>query len=370
MSVVLVSFRQAVEQEWKWVATGSPFVEIELLGEKHSLKDAVKSLFKYYLRDVRREELSDHSWDFVPEEDDRLALDVHTPLLSEYIIARETSCRGSSGISRRITMRKGSQMTFVYDYGTPTTIAVKIEDITEKPEDIPEESYPREKAGDLIASTASGGTAGLTVDQAFPELAAAALSKRFQGSFFGHCTEDLHGCIEGGPADNGDQLFAPLAFDSIEDYLICCNKAWPTIRKETTDEGVQEGWVCLLVAPPQQQGHKEESKLEGTRLEWERIDRFFTESSGRLDYDYKGPERPTEMEEYMMCGPKQVFCRLTVEELAAERAALREKGFDLATLFPTMCATLAKASARRQIWFKIYQQRLMVAAGMGMSGAH
>jgi hypothetical protein len=54
---------------------------------------------------------------------------------------------------------------------------------------------------------------------------------------------------------------------------------------------------------------------------------------------------------------------LAHREVTEKRRALRENGFDLAKLFPTLCATLAKPNSGN-VWFKIYQRRVMVAAGM------
>jgi hypothetical protein len=360
MKVILMSFRQVTRQNGRLVVHGSPVVEIELLGETHTLQDAAECLFEYYLRDVLGEELYMHIWRFEPIDDTDLALNKDTPILSDNMIAKEPYDLGLAPPQRR-TLDEGTEMIFMYDEGSPTRLAVKIERIIDKPDD-EEDDYPRKRISKAVTSaiTAEG---VVTVDQAFPELAAAVLSKRYPASYFGRCAKELHVVIEGGPKDNGDQLFAPVPFESFEDCLICCNKAWPTFQKEYTENNIRKGWVNLVVAPPHRQSDATEVKLERSRVLFGRISRFLKESGGDLTYKYPGDDRPTRQEQYMMLGPKDVYCRMTLEELAAEKAALREKGFDLAAMFPTICSMLSSSSSSN-VWFKIYQQQVMVAAGM------
>ena len=46
-----------------------------------------------------------------------------------------------------------------------------------------------------------------------------------------------------------------------------------------------------------------------------------------------------------------MFCRLTPEQAAAGRAALRARGFDLGAAFPALHAATKSSNGTKRIWF-------------------
>lgn len=181
--------------------------------------------------------------------------------------------------------------------------------------------------------------------------------------------------MEGGPTDNGDQMYCPLPFECVEDYLICLNHAWPKIAEIMAKGEIREGWVSLLVIPPQVQDSATEAKLLAQKQLLVRLEALDKHSRGRLDANYAGSglDPPTNAEMYMMCGPKRVYCRLTVAELEAARATLREGRFDFAERYPctdqclkkATCVTAEGGLVLNNVWFKTHRAgRVVVAKGM------
>ncbi len=343
-NIVTLSFRQVCHKRNGWVPRGNAFLEIDVIGDCHTLTTVARKLFDWYLGEMRGEGLYDHLWRFEipPYDGDTLALDVKIPILSQQMMAREPYPFGFAS-PRRYPLRVGSEMMFHYDEGDTTRIAVTVERIENmKPMDSPE-LFPRRKGAQAEAFVAAlsserdraeGDGHSLTVDQAFPFLKDVILSKRYT-SYFGRCGKDLCGAVEGGITDNGDQLYCPLQFECLEDYLIAANRAWPKIAEILAEGKIREGWISLMLFPPDRQEEEEEERF----------------------VKYKDHLETHKDDFWMMCGPLQVLCRATVEEVAADRAALRDKGFDLAKLYPTlhMC-TLKKncVGKRKNIWFKTF----------------
>ena len=435
-SVVTLSFRKMCIKKRKYVADGEPVLVLEVIGELHTLTDIGEKLFDSYLGNILGECLNDHIWRFevlVNEDDDmddditsasgmggfgdsemvELALDKNTPVLSKKMIAREPYEMGFCS-PRRNPLGLGSAITFFYDEGTTTRLAVKVEKIEKKKPCDSLDLFPREKGQELgkrslfsskaaaatfadamveaqsqhqsgeggaslaTAAGASAGEGGFSVDSAFPHLKDVILSKRYS-TFFGVCGKEMCGAVEGGPTDNGDQIYCPLAFNCMEDYLICTNHAWPTIATIMAEGKMREGWVSLLVLPPQPQITVEEEKMAANKKLLERLERLEKLNShgmcvSTLDFGHghdsglKGADKPTQFEMYMMCGPRQVFCRMTVLELEAARAALREQGFDFAQRYPGIHACTTKEACTgvlNNVWFKSRQNgRMLVAVGM------
>lgn len=379
VSVVTLSFRQTQFKKRSFVPVGPPVLEIELLGEQHTLTDAAKSLFQHYLRDVLGEELYMHVWRFeVVDEDLResMAFDAKTPLLDEDMLIKEPFAMGISDPEVR-PLELGSEMLFKYDEGSPTILAVRVEGIQRKKHFDQLEEFPRVKgvaaAGFSEALVLASEDSGCSLDTLFPELAKVVLSKRYAGSFFGNCAGKFFGCVEGGPHDGGDQLWTPHPFQCLEDYLISVNKFWPLIAEITEKDMITEGFVNILLFPPENLGEEEESKIVMHMKTLDRVEQYLA-----IGYDHlscmnprrckelmaeKGLEKPTKEEEFMMFGPRQIVCRMTVEELAAEKEALRSQGFDFAEKYPTIHKCTVKGSPDN-IWFKVYQQHVLVAKGM------
>lgn len=92
-NVVTLSFRQVAYKKRKWVATGTPVLELEVIGELHTLTDVGEKLFDCYLGDLLNECLYDHVWRFevlvgVDEDEsdgdmEEMELDSTTPILAK-----------------------------------------------------------------------------------------------------------------------------------------------------------------------------------------------------------------------------------------------------------------------------------------------
>ena len=110
-SVVTLSFRKMCHKKRKYVADGEPVLELEVIGELHTLTDIGEKLFESYLGDILGEDLNDHIWRFevlvdldvnddMPmgfgPEMEELALDTNTPILAKEMIAREPYPMGIS----------------------------------------------------------------------------------------------------------------------------------------------------------------------------------------------------------------------------------------------------------------------------------
>ncbi len=352
-------------KDWRWVPKGYPVLELEVIGETHTLTDVGEKLFDCYLGDILDECLDDHVWRFEVLASDvgEMALDSTIPILSQDMTAHELDPMEVAN-PQYLTchpLAVGSEMIFCYDEGTTTRLAVKIESIERiQPTGTDAlDQFPREKGAAAAASTeevkdgdggygqTSSGTgegavtgtdaersglgagavpqgAGITIDQAFPHLKDVVLSKRYS-AIFGICGDEMCGVVEGGPTDDGDQLYCPFPFETMEDYLICVNHAWPKIGEIMAQGETREGWVSLFVFPPQPLGAAAEAKVQSQARLLARLDQLQRHGGGRLNCSYAGSgiDPPTEFEFYMMCGARQVVCRMTVAELDAARATLR-----------------------------------------------
>jgi hypothetical protein len=84
-NVVTLSFRQMILKDWRWVPNGYPVLELEVIGETHTLTDVGEKLFDCYLGDILDECLDDHVWRFevLTNGLGEMALDCTIPILSQ-----------------------------------------------------------------------------------------------------------------------------------------------------------------------------------------------------------------------------------------------------------------------------------------------
>jgi hypothetical protein len=234
--VVCLSFRQVKFSRKKRryaMAEGEAVLELQLLGDRHSLTDAAELLFQSYLGNILNESLNDHIWRFTPIEDECLQLSSDIPLLSREMKADEPY-EAFSGEVYKKRLQQGFEMLFYYDEGSTTRLHVTVTSVDPLSSlDLATTDvfqFPRIKGDDatrslLVAEIEESDDVAdtditNTLDAAFPFIAAATMSTRHSGAFFGLPAKPVCGAIEGGPHDNGDQLFTPLPFDSLQDYLI------------------------------------------------------------------------------------------------------------------------------------------------------
>ena len=145
------------------------------------------------------------------------------------------------------------------------------------------------------------------------------------------------------------------------------------IAEVTVTSMLAEGFLNILLFPPENLGEEEETKIKLHQKSLDKVEQMMA-----LRYDNlllvdpqrdkealakAGVEKPTKAEEYMTYGPRQIICRMTLEEMANERAALRAKGFNFAEKYPFIHKCTVKGSPAN-VWFKVFQLRVLVAKGM------
>lgn len=121
---------------------------LEVNGDDCSLEDLATFLFKYYLFDILKEELYEHVWFFIPNGDHRdifrESLSKKVPLLSNEMAVGSFDDRREWHASGSYDLTEGSELIFIYDLGTTTSIFVSFGSI--KPVDETVE-YPRVVGG-------------------------------------------------------------------------------------------------------------------------------------------------------------------------------------------------------------------------------
>jgi len=149
--VVSISFRKVVFQSslMTFKKVGEPVLQIEVLGDQHTLEDVGKLLFKNYLGEILDEELDEHLWRFepCPGAGETLALDPSVPILSDAMHAANPfemfRDRSGSKVLHRIT--ENMDLLFRYDEGSPTHLMTTIESIAPMPEGKNVNQYPAKK---------------------------------------------------------------------------------------------------------------------------------------------------------------------------------------------------------------------------------
>ena len=346
--VVTISFHEALwsnkKKDYVKRDGDDAILELEMLGHQHSLENVAESLFEHYLGDVLGERLNAHLWHFdVRISESTKHLNASIPLLSHSMI-----------------MRVGLDFIFFYDEGTTTRLACRIESIEDLPPSADPTTFPRVKGVHIVAPTDTDDE-NTTIDSIFPSLTKIILSPKFGPSFFGAPMKELYGAVEAGVTQNGDQIFAPLKFRRFEDYLITAEKSAEILLDPDPD--IRDGWTNVYIFPPEKQSDDDEERYQHTKLLFERVERFSKMSKGHLLYNFPEDDKPTEGEQWMMCGPKSQTLRLSPEEMETEREALRSRGFDFDEMFPRMSATL-NAPNEKFNYFKIDCMKLFIYRGM------
>jgi hypothetical protein len=352
---------------------GAP-LEVELVGNKNTLTDLAEFLFDFSLRETLGEELYFHHWGFETATliTGVLSLDLKVPILSPNMKAyTKTGLEMfSCGTTRYVS--SGDALTFHYDEFYPTIIDMKIKSIRDKKPTEFLEDYPRVNESALFEPH------GISIDSAFPHLSRAVLSMRHGGAFFGNCGS-IYGAIQGGIAQGeaiqgsgtdcstSDLLFCPYQFECMEDYLICANKALRHREVLMVQRGIQD--VQVIVIPPERQEDAIEERIEAFYSPTEYVSAIYRLSNYHMvlvsspGSDTDLPVSAERDDSSSSVSPVRIVCRLTPAEVTAERAALREKNFDFAQLYP-MINAVTKKSSEREIWFRISQRRVLVAEGM------
>jgi len=116
----------------------------------------------------------------------------------------------------------GFEMIFFYDEGSSTRVAVTVDAVEPLDANLSEtSSFPRVKGTDVGTSTdVIEQPTDNVLDALFPSLQKTVFDPAYGKCFFGSCRDDLHGAIEAGLCQNGDQVYCPLRFGKFEDFLI------------------------------------------------------------------------------------------------------------------------------------------------------
>jgi|AntAceMinimDraft_11_1070367.scaffolds.fasta_scaffold252876_1 hypothetical protein len=99
---------------------------------------------------------------------------------------------------------------------------------------------------------------------------------------------------------------------------------------------MRDGWQGLVLFPHGEMSEKVETKVAKCKKQFERLERVWQSDMGMIKPEDPRYEEKTEDDFYQMCGPARIFCRLTAEQVQEGRAALRARGFNLATVFPAL----------------------------------
>ena len=343
-------------------------LDLEVIGELHNFEDIADALFAHYLSAVRGGDiLHEHVWRFEPvglEEADgeTLALDSNKPILSSDMRAREPYELGMCDpIACKINV--GFEMIFFYDEGSSTRVAVTVDAVEPLDANLSEtSSFPRVKGTDVGTSTdVIEQPTDNVLDALFPSLQKTVFDPAYGKCFFGSCRDDLHGAIEAGLCQNGDQVYCPLRFGKFEDFLILMNKATEILQKGSSS--IRPGWTDVIIFPPETQTPAEEEMIALTLACFARVARFMEMSRGQLGFPYPKDDAPTEEEQYMMCGPKMIGLRLSQADSDKERAELRAQGVDLAAMFPAMMTTFSDVNDK-YLHFTLNHGSLTIASKM------
>jgi hypothetical protein len=369
-SIVSLSFRDVEysNRTRSYVKTeGEPLLELEVIGEISNLEDVGLQLFHHYLGAVREESLYSHVWRFELPGQDFVRLNTEVPLLSIQTRKRPRE-EGAASPSTHTSISAGFEMIFFYDEGTTTRIAVTVDRIQPLPESLSVDLFPREKEAQI--EEADAGDSSIKIDAIFPALSRCVFSKKYGKSFFGSGSEELHGAIESGPTQNGDQVYCPLQFESFEDAMILMESAMQLQEQIRSDpeNPVREGWTNVVVFPTDTQNAADETSIDKHIKFFTRLDRLETIGRGSiLASDYPPDDKPSNFELHMLCGPRMTSIRLPREEMDAKRALLRSKGFDLSILFPNIADVLKKPNTKN-IFFRVHNNKLLIGAKLLKKG--
>jgi hypothetical protein len=124
------------------IEKGKEVLKLDVLGDRHSLKDVAGWIFEYYARAVRREGLNAHLWRFelCKYWTHSLALASSVPLLSDKMMARE-AFEMDFEEPRKCRIRDGSELVFVYDEGDTMYLRISVQ-VSIKDDATAIEAYP------------------------------------------------------------------------------------------------------------------------------------------------------------------------------------------------------------------------------------
>ena len=155
--VVTISFHDVLhssEMNYRYMkSTARPLLTVEVLGNTHTFTDVGILLFEHYLGDVLDESLDSHLWRFEPLGEPLsygIGFSVTTPILSKNLkfenqFSFNQHDDGDDNVAGPV--RAGDELLFCYDEGSPTHIAVTIENVSVVPPTLSRQDYPRAVSG-------------------------------------------------------------------------------------------------------------------------------------------------------------------------------------------------------------------------------
>lgn len=337
-----------------------PDVTLELHSSK-KLVELLDALFEFTLSQIRcGEVLGDHLWSLRVRQtlyQSYLALDLgpgsERPS-EKRIIDRVRVDRGPGAgpALATVDMAVGTKLYFDYDVGAPTQVVLKLAAIIPGGDGQPVPNTPRVVRSVVVVPTAaaveaaegqqpaaSAAAVSSRIDTALPLLCELLLNPTHTNSvIIGRPCADVQACvIEHPPGGNGDMIFAPERFPSLDALLASLEQA---LRPETIAalaETTRRGWIQRFVFPAHRLAADAEAKL-GSMI-----------SAAEQDDWY---------------GPRVVLCRESqIEQDRLARAAHRQ-GFNVERSFPRTAARLGgpEATGKRYSWFSLQGDVLMVYA--------
>ena len=192
--VVSFSFYQVVptrERNYPFNKTGKPFLELQVLGDRHTLTTVAGQLFKLHMEEALGESLYEHVWRFEPCENGYgKAFNNRVPILSSTQMGVKEQYQldpDEDFSSDRCYLSEGSEMIFFYDEGSPTRIFVSISSVTQMPAEMEVQQYPRKNVSEAARAEASRKRSlieafpklgSITMDEAYPFLRKRLLKER------------------------------------------------------------------------------------------------------------------------------------------------------------------------------------------------
>lgn len=254
-------------------------------------------------------------------------------------------------------LRDGVELIFSYDVGRPTNFAVdvyfhtvpEVADISAYP--VVTKSDGRKRKLSLWAAEKSARTAPKLMpveeakgvaDEAFPNLAEAVLSRRFDAFYIGSQCAGMYGTVQG---PDGDVLTTPVQFAYLQDWLAAFEAAWPH-WKRANDCGTR---AKMHVFPAYAEndhvgaGRWYDNELKAYDKVREQVEKHRNDPSSRRN------------------GPQFLMHEMTPEELQASRSEESRKSFE--QTYPELYRSLHYHQKSRYEYLTIREGRVVVSRG-------
>jgi hypothetical protein len=272
VSLSVFEMRHSGEKSHPYLKSGSPVVQVDLLGEEHNFENVGALIFEHYLSEKLGENLYDHMWRFEPYADDQYLyaseMDVEKPLLSKSMTASKQNLDSNEGDDdeeddeydededNTYPLREGSEFIFFYDEGSPTRLIVTVDRILNSiPTDHRPEDYPvlrntvnEEEQAAKRQRIATAPVLTIKMDQAYPYLSHRIFKDRGISFFLGRGCEPPIGSPEdkaffvvyGGPPLSAYQRSVECyyPFTDLEEFFRCADRS---IKKQ-----ISPGFPALI----------------------------------------------------------------------------------------------------------------------------